>query len=283
MARNSNRTLSVAAALAPYSGERRRDAEILLAACLGVPRASLLARPEADVALEAAERFAALVERCLRGEPIAYLTGEKEFWSLPLRVTPDVLVPRPDTETVVQAALAVGRPEAGYRVLDLGTGSGAIALALAHERPQWRVTASDASAAALAVARDNAARLGLARIEFLFGNWYQAVGGRRFDLIVSNPPYIAAGDPALSAPELNFEPRAALVAGATGLEALGIIIDEAPRHLGNRGQLALEHGFDQAAAVRNLLADAGFSNIRSYRDLAGHERVTAGELPAHEP
>jgi release factor glutamine methyltransferase len=264
--------------LTPFPRELRRDAELLLAACLGVSRTTLLAQPELEVPVDVVERFARLIERRRRGEPVAYLTGEKEFWSLPLAVTADVLVPRPETETLVEAALAAAGSSIALAVLDLGTGSGAIALALAKERPNWRVTATDRSQAALRVARENAARLGLARIEFLPGDWYEPVIGRRFDLIVSNPPYIAAADPALKTPELGFEPQPALVAGPTGLEALRVIVEQAPRHLRDGGWLLVEHGWDQGAAVRNLLAAAGFSNIRTLTDLAGRERVTAGEL-----
>jgi release factor glutamine methyltransferase len=264
--------------LTPFPRELRRDAELLLAACLGVSRTTLLAQPELEVPADVGERFAHLVERRRRGEPVAYLTGEKEFWSLPLEVTPDVLVPRPESETLVEAALAAAQSPMALAVLDLGTGSGAIALALAKERPHWRVTATDRSPAALGVARKNAARLGLAGIEFLLGDWYEPVSGRRFDLIVSNPPYIAAADPALKKSELSFEPQSALVAGPTGLEALRVIVEQAPRQLREGGRLLVEHGWDQGAAVRNLLATAGFSNIRTLDDLAGHERVTAGEL-----
>jgi release factor glutamine methyltransferase len=272
------RALTVSTALAAYNGELRLDAELLLAACLGVQRATLLARPERDVPAGVAARFAQLMERRRRGEPVAYLVGEKEFWSLPLKVTADVLVPRPETETLVEAALAAGGGATQLTVLELGTGSGAIALALAKERPHWRITATDRSATALGVARENAARLGLTRVEFLSGDWYVPVAARRFDLVVSNPPYIAAADPALAAPELAFEPRDALVAGVTGLEALQIIVEQAPRHLREAGRLLLEHGWDQGARLRSLLAAAGFSNIRTLHDLAGRERVTAGEL-----
>jgi release factor glutamine methyltransferase len=273
----------LAAALAPYNRVTRRDAEILLAMCLGQTRTGILARPETAVSPATAKRFTALLERRAGGEPMAYLTGEKEFWSLPLRVTPDVLVPRPDTETVVEVALAAHAADAPCDVLDVGTGSGAIALALAEERPRWRITASDASEAALAIARDNARRLALERVEFLAGAWLQPVGGRSFDLIVSNPPYIAEGDPALVAPELRFEPRGALVAGATGREALSALIAQAPRHLREHGAVVLEHAYDQAAAVRNLLEAAGFSTIRSHRDLAGHERVTEARKTQKDP
>src|SRR5882672_161409 len=201
-----------------------RDAQLLLAHCLGVSRAQLLARPEAEIPAPVARTFAQLLKRLEAGEPLAYLTGEKEFWSLPLQVDASVLVPRPETERLVEAALETGGMRPALTVLDLGTGSGAIALALAKERPNWRVTATDNCVAALTVARQNAVRLGLDRIEFLAGSWFEPLVSRRFDLIVSNPPYVAADDAALDQPALTFEPRAALVAGQSGLEALATIV-----------------------------------------------------------
>lgn len=263
--------------LSRFSGEMRRDAERLLAHCLGIGRAEWLARPQSEVPPDVREVFAQLLQRLQAGEPLAYLTGEKEFWSLPLRIDASVLVPRPETELLVESVLAVGRALEPLAVLDLGTGSGAIALALARERPNWGITAVDISLASLTVARRNAVRLGLDRIEFLAGDWYQPIVRRRFDLIVSNPPYIAEDDPALREPALGFEPRGALVAGRSGLEALQAIIRDAPRHLHNGGQLLLEHGFSQGGDARRLLTGAGFSNIRTRNDLAGRERVTAGD------
>ena len=265
------------------SGELRRDAELLLAHCLQKSRAALLAGPECAVSQEAAQRFTAFMTRRLAGEPVAYLLGEKEFWSLPLKVTRAVLIPRPDTEILVAAALESGDRDSQLSVADLGTGSGAIALALASERPHWKILATDAAEAALAVARENATRLGFGGIEFLVSDWFDALAGRRFDVIASNPPYIAAGDAALASPALAFEPRMALLAGPLGLEALAVLAAGAPRHLNPRGRLALEHGFDQAQGVRTLLEGAGFSTIRTHRDLAGHERVTSAEGPVHHP
>ena len=255
-----------------------RDAELLLAHCLGWSRAELLARPDAEIPAPVAQCFEQLLKRLEAGEPLAYLTGEKEFWSLPLQVDASVLVPRPETERLVEAALEIGREREPLAALDLGTGSGAVALAIAKERPRWRVTAIDNDAASLTVARQNAVRLGLDRIEFLHGSWFEPLALRRFDLIVSNPPYIAADDPALAAAALTFEPRPALVAGATGLEALTAIVRQAPQHLEAGGHVLLEHGWDQGAATRTLLARAGFSNIRTLNDLAGRERVTAGQV-----
>jgi release factor glutamine methyltransferase len=275
----NHRISSVGETLAAYNGDARRDAELLLAHCLQRSRATLLARPELSVSNEAALGFAALMQRRVAGEPVAYLIGEKEFWSLPLKVTRDVLVPRPDTELLVATALEFGDRDSRLSVADLGTGSGAIALALASERPRWNILATDASEAALAVARDNAGRLGLTGIEFCLSDWFEALAGRRFDVIVANPPYIATGDAALAAPELRFEPRMALIAGPTGLEALALLAASAPHHLNPRGRLVLEHGFDQAKDLRGLLATAGFSTIRTHRDLAGHERVTSATSP----
>jgi len=247
----------------------RLDAELLLAHVLDVPRASVIARDERELTPEELGDFERLLARRLAGEPLAYLTGVKEFWSLELEVTPDVLVPRPETELLVEWGASLG----GDTLLDLGTGSGAIALALARERPAARVTAVDRSAAALAVARRNGARLGHA-VEWLQGSWFEPVRGRAFSLVVSNPPYVAQDDPHLR--ELCFEPAMALSSGAEGLDALRAIIADAPAHLASGGRLLVEHGATQGAAVRELFARAGFAAIETRRDLAGHERATGG-------
>lgn len=254
------------------------DAETLLAACLGLSRARLRGFPELEPDSAQIERYLAWIERRRAGEPIAYITGQREFWSLPLAVGPAVLVPRPETELVVERTLALehGAP---LRVLDLGTGSGAIALALAHERPAWQVTAIDVSAAALALARANGATLGMARVRFLEGSWFDPVAGERFDLIVSNPPYIGADDPALKDATLRHEPRAALSPGTDALAALREIVTGAPACLEPGGWLVLEHGMDQAAALRAALVARGFARVRCHRDLAGHERVTEAQWP----
>ncbi|HUA89747.1 MAG TPA: peptide chain release factor N(5)-glutamine methyltransferase [Steroidobacteraceae bacterium] len=249
------------------------DAQLLLAHVMGATRAQLLAHPERALTAQQQSRFAALLERRRAGEPLAYLTGTREFWSLPLRVNPDVLVPRPETELLVERALALGA-DARARVADLGTGSGAIALALARERPRWQVVATDLSAPALAVARGNATALGLA-VEFREGDWYAPLAGELFDLIVSNPPYVAAGDPALSA--LAHEPRQALTPGVDGLASLRTLAHGAAAHLRAGGWLLLEHGAAQGAAVRAELVLAGMRHVRSHPDLAGHERVTEGQ------
>ena len=256
------------------AGQALADARVLLASVLQVPRSRLDAHPEALVAEETAQRFASLVERRAGGEPVAYLTGRREFWSLELRVTPDVLVPRPETELVVERALALG-PDGTARAADLGTGSGAIALALAHERPDWQIVATDVSAPALALARDNARALGLARIDFRAGDWFAPLGGESFDLLLSNPPYVAADDPALL--ELAHEPRLALTPGADALRCLRTLTRGAPGHLRAGGWLVLEHGADQAEEARRELVAAGFRHVRSHRDLSAHERVTEGQ------
>jgi len=250
------------------------DAELLVAHVLRVSRAALAADPGRLLAPEETLALEHFVRRRLAGEPVAYLTGRREFWSLDLEVTPDVLVPRPETELVVERALAAIAGRGSPAVLDLGTGSGAIAAAIASERPDADVTATDASVAALAVAERNAARLGLANLRFLEGSWFGAVPASRFDVIASNPPYVAAGDPALAA--LAHEPACALVAGSSGLDALAAIIRTAPQHLAPGGVLVLEHGSSQGAAVRALLAAAGFAAVETRRDLAGHERVSEG-------
>lgn len=259
--------------------DARAEAQILLAHVLGRPRSWLFAWPEHEPDAAQREVYAGLVEARARGEPIAYLTGRRDFWNLDLAIGPAVLIPRPETELLVELALARLPLDREVCVADLGTGSGAIALAIASERPQARVLATDASEAALEVARGNARRLGLGKLEFARGNWCEVLGGRRFDLIVSNPPYIASGDPHLAQGDLRFEPAAALASGKDGLDALRAIVAQAPEHLVERGWLLLEQGYDQAAAVRDLLAGSGFESIGSARDAAGHERVSFGRRP----
>lgn len=252
------------------------EAQLLLAHVLAVSRAQLHAHPEATANAAQAALYRQLLERRAAGEPLAYLTGRREFWSLDLAVTPAVLIPRPETELLVERALALGPPGAACAA-DLGTGSGAIALALARERPRWRIVATDVSAPALAVARANAAALGATAIEFLAGSWFAPLAGARFDLIVSNPPYVAADDPALASAALAFEPALALTpAGGDALAALRLLTHGAAAHLLPGGWLLLEHGASQGPEVRAELVAAGFAHVRSHRDLAGHERMTEG-------
>jgi release factor glutamine methyltransferase len=252
------------------------DAGVLLAFALGIPGVRLKSHPEERADPVRAQRYLDLLERRARGEPLAYLTGQREFWSLPLTLSADVLVPRPETELLVERALALGA-RGVLRVADLGTGSGAIALALAHERPGWRITATDVSESALEIARANADRLGLAPMDFRRGNWFEPLAGERFDLLVSNPPYIAADDPAMTTPELRHEPRLALTPGTDGLACLQTLARGAPAHLVPGGWLLLEHGSAQGDAVRHALVLAGFCHVRSHRDLGGHERMTEGQ------
>ena len=256
------------------------DAELLLAHALEVGRARLRSHPEEVPAAGAAARFLALIERRAAGEPVAYILGRKGFWTLELSISPAVLVPRPETELLVERALAL-HSDGDARVADLGTGAGAIALALASARARWQIVATDVSAEALAVARANAAALGLPRVEMLQGDWLACLRGRTFNLLLSNPPYVAADDPVLRTPELMREPRLALVAAQDGLTALRAIVLHAPDHLEPGGWLLLEHGAAQAAAVAGALVARGFAQVRSHRDLAGRERMTEGQWPIH--
>ncbi|HJY75861.1 MAG TPA: peptide chain release factor N(5)-glutamine methyltransferase [Burkholderiales bacterium] len=248
-----------------------REARLLLAAASGFSEASVFAHPERVLPPEALQQFRGFVERRGKGEPVAYILGRKEFYGLELSVNPAVLIPRPETELLVELSL---RREFSS-VADLGTGSGAIALALKHNHPQARVVAVEASAAALVVARRNAARFNL-DIEFLHGRWLAPLAGERFDLIVSNPPYVAEGDPHLA--DLAFEPAAALVAGRDGLAAIREIVAAAPSHLVPEGWLMIEHGIGQDLAVRSLLAEKGLQEVGTWPDLAGIPRVTGGRV-----
>jgi release factor glutamine methyltransferase len=257
------------------------DAELLLAHTLSKTRTHLKTHPEAVPTPEQARRYADLIERRAAGEPIAYILGYRDFWTLTLSVNPSVLVPRPETELLVERALAL-RSKGPARIADLGTGSGAIALALASERPEWTITATDVSEGALRTARANAATLGLGRVTFLAGRWFEPLTGRRFDLIASNPPYVSEGDAALQDATLQHEPQIALASGPDGLSSLREIVHSAPDYLERRGWLILEHGSDQAAAVARELVGRGFGHVRSHRDLAGHERITEGQWDLHD-
>ncbi len=242
----------------------------------GFARTALITHAHELLSPESEERLHELLARRVRGEPVAYLTGNREFWSLDLNVTPDVLIPRPETELLVEQTLARIPEDAEWTIADLGTGSGAIALAIATERPHCRLIATDSSAAALAVARENAARLGIATLEFRHGEWLKPLAGMRLDVIVSNPPYVRVNDPHLTQGDVRFEPESALVAGTDGLDAIRCIAADAVSCLRPGGWLLFEHGYDQAQAVRALLETRGYDRVASCRDTSGHERVTAG-------
>jgi release factor glutamine methyltransferase len=267
---------TAASELCASSDTPELDAEVLLAHALESHRARLKSHADEEPSAAERARYAHLIKRRTSGEPVAYIIGYKEFWSLRFAVNAAVLVPRPETELLVERALALGASTA-LRALDLGTGAGAVALALAHERPRWQIAATDISAPALAVAAQNAATLKLPQVEFLCGHWFEPLAGRRFDLIVSNPPYVGAQDPALLAPDLAHEPQIALTPGDDALADLARIIRAAPAHLARGGWLLLEHGTVQAIEVARELVVRGFRHVRSQRDLAGHERMTEAQ------
>lgn len=252
------------------------DNRILLGHALGLTRVGLITQSDRVLTADEAQRYDTLVQRRLNGEPIAYIVGQREFYGLPFNVSPAVLIPRPDTELLVELALERLPPRAN--VLDMGTGSGAIAVAIAHSRPDAAVTALDVSTPALDVARANAA-LNRVNVRLLHSDWYGAVQGERFGLIVSNPPYIVAGDHHLSEGDLRFEPQGALTDHADGLTCLRTIVAGAPAHLETGAWLLMEHGYDQAEAVRALLSAQGYTEVQSWRDLAGIERVSGGRRP----
>lgn len=266
--------LTEALALAPDSA--RIEVQCLLQQVLNVNRAYLATHPERRLNTPEQARYDELLQRRLRGEPVAYLLGEREFFGLMFKVTPATLIPRPETELLVDLALQRIPTDGQNRVLDLGTGSGAIALAIAHERPDAEVLACDASSDPLDVARENARRLGITNTTFIQSNWFQALAEKRFEIIVSNPPYVAAGDPHLAQGDLRFEPTSALVSGGDGLHDIRQIVIQAKNHLVPGGWLLLEHGYDQAAQVRELLQQAGFSEVFSAHDLSGIERASGG-------
>lgn len=260
----------------------RLEYSLLLAHLLQVTRESVLAHPETVLSAKGAEAFAELVGRRLRGEPIAYLVGMREFYGMRLRVTPEVLIPRPETELLVDAALRRLAESATARVLDLGTGSGAIAIAIAAQRPRARVEAVDVQPGAVELATANARMHAVANAQFHQSDWYSGCREAHYEVIVSNPPYIAASDPHLAQGDLRFEPRIALTPGSDGLEAIRKIVLGAPAVLAPGGWLLFEHGYDQAERCRELMSRAGFAEIATLRDLAGIERVCEGRKP-HVP
>ncbi len=253
------------------------EAQLLLSEAIGKDRSHLYAWPDKYLNPQQQAAFKDLLQRRLNGEPIAYILGHREFWSLDLRVTLDVLIPRPDTELLVELALGLHPASRPIQAADLGTGSGAIAAALAHERPSWRILATDLSPASLAIAQENFHRLGLRSIETRVGSWCHGLPEQRMlDLIVCNPPYVAAGDPHLTRGDLVHEPLSALASGPDGMDAIREIAVQAPPHLAKQGWLLLEHGFEQGEAVRETLHQSGFRSIATHRDLTGLERATLG-------
>lgn len=260
--------------------EARIEAQLLLSRALGgVSRAWLITHEQDTPALDQHQTFESLLERRLNGEPVAYLLGQREFFGLPFNVTPAVLIPRPDTEILVETALALIPNQQAMRVLDMGVGSGAIAIAIAKNRPQTQVVGIDRSEAALEVAKANAEALDAPNADFLLSHWFSSLEGEEFDVIVSNPPYIAAGDPHLAQGDLRFEPSSALASGTDGLNDIREIVAQAPRHLKSQGWLLLEHGYDQAEKVADLMRANSFIEVRSVADLSGILRVTLGQRP----
>ncbi|BAV33031.1 SAM-dependent methyltransferase [Sulfuricaulis limicola] len=254
----------------------RLDAEVLVMHACGINRSELITRHETALTSEQQHKLEGLLDRRKHGEPIAYLTGMREFWSMEFNVTPATLIPRPETELLVEKALELIPRDTQWTIADLGTGCGAIALAIAEERPRCHVMATDNSPAALAVAKSNATKFGLANIEFRQGDWFTPLAGATFDMILSNPPYIRAGDPHLNQGDLRFEPATALVSGADGLDAIRHIALHARQFLKPGGWLLFEHGWDQADAIGNFLRQQGYRDIVCHTDLTGHARVAGG-------
>lgn len=261
--------------LATTINQPRLEAELLLAHVLGKERTFLYTHPDYQLAEAEHHTLLNLIDRRLRGEPIAYILGHKEFWSLDFLVSPATLIPRPETELLVEVTLQKLPKEQALFVADLGTGSGAIALALAHERPRWKIVASDQSCAAIEIAKKNAEKMKVTHVEFCTGDWCTALQNHLFDAIVSNPPYIAENDLHLLEGDLRFEPHAALISGKDGLDALRTIIHQSRDHLKTGGFLILEHGFNQSTQVKALLLNAHYQQITPYSDLANHPRVIA--------
>ncbi|CAI0738495.1 peptide chain release factor N(5)-glutamine methyltransferase [Serratia entomophila] len=270
--------LKAAAARLTHSDSARRDAEILLGFVTGRARTFLMAFGETLLTPPQQQQLETLLARRERGEPVAYLVGEREFWSLPLSVSPATLIPRPDTECLVELALE-RLPARPCRMLDLGTGTGAIALALASERPDCAVTGVDLHPEAVALAQHNAQKLNIGNAQFLQGSWFAPLAGQTFALIASNPPYIDAADPHLAQGDVRFEPGSALVAADRGLADLAAIVRQAPQYLQPQGWLLLEHGWQQGNSVRELLQAAGFSAVATHRDYGDNDRVTLGQWP----
>jgi len=263
--------------LTPITPTPLLDAEVLLASLLKVSRTFLYTHPEKIIPETVATCFATQIAQRAQHYPVAYLTGKRDFFSLELDVSPAVLIPRAETEHLIEIALSLLQKKQAH-ILELGTGSGAIALALAHENPQWELVAGDKSLEALIQAKNNAHKLNITNVTWVASDWFKALSPYPFDLIVSNPPYLSETDPYLTQGDLPHEPQQALISGADGLDALRHIIQESPHHLKKQGWLLLEHGFDQEKAVTHLLRQAGFTHIQCWKDYAGHARISGGTL-----
>lgn len=257
----------------------RLDAEILLAHSLDKSRTWLITWPDKNLSDTEFTDFETLLKRRKAGEPVAHITGQREFWSLPLSVSKDTLIPRPDTELMVEQILAAYPADSNITLADLGTGSGAIALALASERPNWKIIATDQSTAALDIAQENASQLKLNNIEFKQGDWFEPLTGMTFDVIASNPPYIPDQDPHLSQGDVRFEPISALASGSDGLDDIRLICHEAKHHLKHQGMLIIEHGFDQKSEMQEIFTVSGYKSIKQHHDLADNPRLTSGLNP----
>lgn len=264
--------------LGAYSESARLDAEVLLTHVLHTNRSYLYAHLEHDITAEEIAAFMELLQRRQNGEPIAYILGEKEFWSLPFKVTPDTLIPRPETELLIELAFKKLPSTESLHIADLGTGSGAIAVSLAYERKNWQLHATDQCEKALSIAKENSKRLTTLNVSFFHGEWCKALPQQKYSAIISNPPYIAQHDKHLQQGDLRFEPLSALVSGVDGLQDIRTILHQAYNYLVPNGLIMLEHGYQQAPAVRTLMHDLGYSEIESHKDLQGHERVTSAKM-----
>lgn len=265
--------------LAVFTEDAKIEAELLLSYSLNKPRSFLYSHPQTPISPQQQEKFTQLLNRRLKREPLSYILQQQAFWNIDLNVTKDVLIPRADTELLVEIIFENYSKNKKLNIADLGTGSGAIALSLAKISPRWKISATDISVSALYVAQQNAEKLQLKNVQFFLGNWCQALPAELFDIIVSNPPYIAKNDPHLLQPELNYEPKLALISGEKGLNAIEAIITQAGQFLDSGGMLLLEHGYNQASVVRKLFRQVGFSRVKTYQDLCKKDRATCGYLP----
>lgn len=262
--------------LTATSPSAQLDAEILLGYCLKKTRTFLYTYPEKILAPDQQEMYQQLISKRAEGQPIAYLTHSREFWSLPLSISKDTLIPRPETELLVELSLSLIKSNEPVNILELGTGSGAIAIALALERPDWQIIACDINEASLAVACQNVQHYGLSNVQMVHSDWFSSLGPTKFNAIISNPPYIASSDPHLEQGDVRFEPKLALISGPDGLDAISHLIENSYKHLLPGGVLLLEHGFQQKAAVALLLAQQGYENIQCWKDTQGNDRVSGG-------